>query len=409
MTKSTLKLILVAMIGIFIAADSIAQEWNIGNMQMTFTDPSRGNRQINTRIYYPADLAGPNQPLGSPANKPFPVIVFGHDQQISYNHYAYIWNEFATKGFIVVLPKTEMGSSMNVVEFAKDMAFIVDQFVAMDNTPGSFMYQRYMGRSCVMGHGIGGSAATFAVQYSPNITTMVSLAATETTPSAITAASLVTVPSVVVGGGEDCVSPIATHQMPMFDNIDSDCKFFVNLLEATHCHFAQNAGACIWSSTICGGSPCNVVSTNSNTGYLLVSFLRYYLKFNAPALDKFYWKLGSKAQDWSYIMVCNLVNTPRYSDSELASLDEETPVSMNVYPNPVKQGNTLNLVVRSEESMTGKAVVTNLMGQIVATQNLVFDDVITETEISVGNIAKGNYMVTVYTEQGKTTKPLIIQ
>ncbi len=408
MKKSKLKFFLVAMIGIFIASGTSAQEWLIGNRHFMFTDPSRGNRQIDTRIYYPADVAGLNQPLGSPSDKKYPVIVFGHDEQIVYQRYEYIWNNLASKGFIIVLPKTEMGPTMDVVEFAKDMAFIVNQFPVMHNDPTSFFYHRYMGTSCVMGHGIGGSAATFALQYSTNITTLVSLAATETTPSAITAASLVTVPSVVVAGGEDCNSPIATNQMPMFLNIDSDCKFFVNLLEATHCHFAQNSATCLANLQTCFGSPNNVVSTNENAGYLLVSFLRFYLKYNAPALEKFHWKLGSKAQDWSYIMVCNALGSPRLQqDQEL--MDDENPVAISVYPNPVKQGNTLNLVVRTEESASGKAVITNLMGQIVATQNLVFDDVISETEIAVGNISKGNYMVTVYTQEGKSTKPLIIQ
>ena len=408
MTKSKLKLFLVAMIGIFVAGNSNAQEWLIGNKHMMFTDPSRGNRQIDTRIYYPADVAGPNQPLGSPSNKPFPVIVFGHDQGIAYNHYAYLWNDLAAKGFIVVLPKTEMGPVMNVVEFAKDMAFIVDQFEAMDVTPGTWMYQRYINRACVMGHGIGGSAATFAVQYSANITVMVSLAATETSPSAINAASLVTVPSVVVGGGEDCNSPIATHQMPMFDNIDSQCKYFVNLLEATHCHFAQNNNVCLINLQTCYGSPNSVVSTNWNTNYLLVSFLRYYLKYNAPALEKFEWKLTSKPQDWSAVMACNVVTSPRLSNDELM-MDDDSPVSVMVYPNPVKQGNTLNLTVRSAESMKGKVIITDLMGKMVASQELSFDDEYTDTEIPVTNISKGNYMLTIYSDLGKTTKPLIIQ
>ena len=408
MTKSKLKMFLVAMIGIFMAAESNAQEWLIGNRAMTFTDPSRGNRQIDTRIFYPADVAGVNQPLGSPANKKYPVIVFGHDEAIIYNRYAYIWNALASKGFIIVLPKTEMGIPMNVVEFAKDMAFIVDQFGVMHTTPGSFFYQRYMGTSCVMGHGIGGSAATFAPQYSSNITTMVSLAATETTPSAINAASLVTIPSVVVGAGEDCNSPIATNQMPMFLNIDSDCKFFVNLLEATHCQFAQNSVVCMANLLTCGGTPNTVTATNSNASYLLVSFLRFYLKYNAPALDKFHWKLQSKADDWSYIMVCNAVTTPRISQDQML-MDAESQLAISVYPNPVKQENSLNLVVRSEESVTGKVVITNLMGQVVATQDLKFDDVISETVIPVGDISKGNYMITVYTNEGKDTKPLIIQ
>ena len=399
-------MILATISGIFLAASGSAQTWLIGDMDMTFVDPSRGNRQIESRIFYPADVAGLNQPLGSPANKKFPVVVMGHDQGLPYSSYVYIWYELATKGFIVVFPKTEMGPTMDVVEYAKDMAFIVNQFPVMHTTPGSFFYQRYMGRSCVMGHGTGGSAATFAVQYSTNITTLISLAATETTPSAINAASMVTIPTVIMGGGEDCNSPIATNQMPMYDNVDSDCKFFVNMLKATHCQFAMNNTICL--PTACT-SPATVSQINWNNNYLLISFLRYYLKYNAPALDKFYWKLGSKVTEWSYLMVCDEVNTPRLSDNFDENSDEYLDVAVNVYPNPVKQGNTLNLVVQNEESVSGRVVITNLMGQIVASKDLVFEDVISQNEIQMENIAKGNYLLTVYTSESKTTKPLIIQ
>jgi len=245
MKKSQTKTFLFAIIGCFLATASIGQTWQIGYQTMTFVDASRNNRQIETELFYPADLTGNSVPLGSPSTQKYPVIVFGHDQGIGWNNYAYVWNRYASQGFIVAVPKTEMGAVMDVVEYSKDMAFVAARFIAMRYTPGSFFYQRHNSKSCVMGHGVGGSAAIFAIQYNPAITALVSLAATETTPSAINAATLVTVPSVVIGGGKDCIAPIATNQLPMFDNIDSWCKTFVNMVEATHCQFSQGFGNCL--------------------------------------------------------------------------------------------------------------------------------------------------------------------
>src|SRR5690349_17380537 len=112
--------ILIAAIGILMAGYAQAQTWEVGNQVMTFTDPSRGNRQIETQIFYPADVAGTNVPLGSPSDQKFPVMVFGHDLDVPYTDYFYIWNKFARYGFIVAFPTTEMGANPNVEEYAKD-------------------------------------------------------------------------------------------------------------------------------------------------------------------------------------------------------------------------------------------------------------------------------------------------
>ena len=47
----------------------------VGHFNTTYQDPSRGNRNIETEVYYPATTAGDNTPM-TPGQ--FPVIVFGH-------------------------------------------------------------------------------------------------------------------------------------------------------------------------------------------------------------------------------------------------------------------------------------------------------------------------------------------
>jgi len=405
MNLSKIKSLLFAITGMFVASVSVGQTWEIGYQTMTFVDASRNNRQIETELFYPADVTGYNVPLGTPSIQRYPVIVLGHDEAVAWNNYAYIWNRFATQGFIVAIPKTEMGVPMDVVEYAKDMAFVVSQFNVMRFTVGSFFFQRFNGKSCVMGHGVGGSAATFALQYYPLITTMVSLAAKETVPSAINAASLVTRPSVVIGGGKDCEAPIATNQLPMFNNIDSDCKTFINMFEATHCQFSQDFGSCANNMINCLPSNKSWQFTTGNTNYLLISFLRFYMKSNAPALDKFEWKLGSKTVDWSYIFTC-LQISPRIVSEDNSS---ENTTTMNFYPNPVNAGSELNMVVASEESASAQIIICNLMGQVVVQKEIPLEESEQAVSIATDQIKSGYYMVTVINNEGRFTKPLIIQ
>lgn len=296
---------------------------------------------------------------------------------------------------------------MDVVEFAKDMAFVASRIKALRYLPGSFFYKRYNLKSCFMGHGTGGSAATFAVQYHPTVTTLVTIAATETVPSAINASTLITIPSVVIGGGEDCVSPIATNQMPMFDNINSDCKTFVNLLDATHCHFAQDAAACTTAQSSCSTSAINWQSTAFNHNYLVISFLRYYMKSNAPALAKFEWKLASKKKDWTYIFACNL-SAPRIG-IEAEGEEMENTTDLAFYPNPVISGSNLTLSLNSEESINSTVIITNLMGQVVSQREITIEDNENTFSVPTENLKKGYYMVSVINEEGRISKPLIIQ
>jgi len=397
---------LVFAVGMCISTVANAQTWNTGSQVMTFTDASRGNRQIETQIFYPADVDGINVPLGSPIDKKFPVIVFGHDEEVDYTNYFSIWNKFTRYGFIVAFPTTEAGPNPNVEDFAKDLAFVATQFNLMRFTPGSFYFQRHNSKSCIMGHGVGGGAATIAMQYG-NATTLVTLAATETTPSAISAATLVTKPSVVISGDEDCTAPAATNQSLMFNNIDSDCKTFVNMYDATHCHFAMNAPTC--SEIMCNGSPNSFVHTVTLSSYLLVSFLRYYLKSNAPALARFEWKLQNKLDSWSYIMVCNVNPLARVGDDEEDMTTEESEMNFNLYPNPVKKGNALNMHMDSEISTVAAVYVSNMMGQVVYKNEVEVEEMESDLSIPIEHLRSGYYMVSVISEGGRISRPLVIQ
>ncbi|WP_134385214.1 leucine-rich repeat domain-containing protein [Flavobacterium psychrophilum] len=72
--------------------------------------------------------------------------------------------------------------------------------------------------------------------------------------------------------------------------------------------------------------------------------------------------------------------------------------ALKIYPNPVSE--ILNIVLQ-EGLQLEKVNFYNTLGQLIKTTN--------HSEINVSSFAKGNYFVEVMTNQGKTTKTIIIQ
>ena len=152
----------------------------VGHRTITYVDPSRGNRPIQTELYYPADAAGDNVPVAAGA---FPVITFGHGFVMVWSAYQYLWTAFVPRGYILALPRTESGIFPSHEQFGRDLAFLVDKLQAEGTTPASPFYNHVAPTSCVMGHSMGGGASVLAASYNPRITALSNLAAAETNPS----------------------------------------------------------------------------------------------------------------------------------------------------------------------------------------------------------------------------------
>ena len=110
---------------ILIVFSSVFSQHQVGHFNTTYQDPSRGNRNIETEVYYPATSAGDNTPK---ASGQFPVIVFGHGFVMVWSAYQNLWEEFVPNGYIMVFPRTE-GSliSTDHQEFGWDLQFLVNK------------------------------------------------------------------------------------------------------------------------------------------------------------------------------------------------------------------------------------------------------------------------------------------
>lgn len=271
-------------------------QFQIGHTTITFNDPARtggfgsgggAGRQIQTEIYYPATVAGNNV---TAATGEFPVIVFGHGFAMSWDAYQNIWEHYAPLGYILAFPRTE-GSlipSPSHSEFGQDLRLVEQRMQSENNLASSLLYQKIHPNSAIIGHSMGGGATILAGENNNNIKTIVGLAPAETTPSAITAAVNVSVPSLIFSGGQDGVTPAVDHHIPIYTNLGSACKSFVNVVGGAHCYFANSNFNCDFGeSSSSTGISISRAEQQSRTFSLLDPWLEYTLKENCSAYNTF--------------------------------------------------------------------------------------------------------------------------
>ncbi len=261
-----------------------AQPFAIGNTTVTFTDPSRGNRAIETDIYYPAVSPGSNTAVAGINGEKYPVIVFGHGFVMTVSAYQNIWSALVPEGYIVALPKTEGGILPNHTNFGKDLAFVVTALRNSGSSSGNLFFNKVSAKSAVMGHSMGGGASFLAIQYNPAISTVVGLAPAETNPAASSAAQNITIPTLIFAGGNDCVTPAGQHSQLIYNSAGADCKSYINVIGGSHCQFANSNFNCSFGEATCSPGPTisRTAQQSLVTKYLLPYF-DYLLKNNCTS------------------------------------------------------------------------------------------------------------------------------
>ena len=311
-----------------------SQNYPVGHRTITFTDSSRGNRPVPSELYYPGVTAGENV---STAAGVFPVIVFGHGFQMAYDSYLYFRDAMVPGGYILVFPKTETSLSPNHAEYGADLAFVVVQMKTEGADPASPFYQHVDSTSAVMGHSMGGGASFLGCRNNVVPTTMVTWAAAETSPSAIAAATGVTIPALVFSADLDCVAPPATNQVPMYDSLASGCKVFINIKGGGHCYFADASFICSLGELGCQSFTITREQQHDATLDFTKLYLAYYLKKQSAAWAVFNDSLNSSPR----ITFMKSCTTTQVQPGMI-------PADSRVFPNPT--GDVTNL----EGSCSGK-------------------------------------------------------
>jgi hypothetical protein len=205
--------------------------YTIGQYTKTFFDASR-TRNIQTVIFYPIDEANPDAV--------FPYIVFGHGWLVNYTFTQTLTDNLVNLGWIVANPRTEEGIFPSHEQFALDLVYLRGAVLLENNVIDSPLYNAVDPHSIVMGYSMGGGCAILAAAADPGYNSVVTFAAAETDISAIAAAANVTIPSITFSGSADTVAPPASHQIPIYNNLNSDYKCFVSINGAGHLNLFSN-------------------------------------------------------------------------------------------------------------------------------------------------------------------------
>lgn len=273
---------------------AFAQTPQVGHTTITFNDASRSGgfgsgggpgRQIQSEIYYPATVAGNDVAV---ANGTYPVVVFGHGFVMAWDAYENVWEELVTNGYIVVFPRTEGGFSPDHNEFALDLNVCVLQTQALNTDAGSLFFGHVAPHSAIMGHSMGGGATMLAAANNSDIEAAIGLAPAETNPSAIAAAPQITVPTLVMSGSSDGVTPPADHHLPIYNALNASCKYFISVTGGAHCYFANaNFNCDFGEGTASSGITVSRQDQQQVMNDYVVEWLNYQLKGDCNALGNF--------------------------------------------------------------------------------------------------------------------------
>ncbi len=368
----SLKSFLVFIAVIIITSNIFSQTHNIGNTTISFYDNSR-SRNIETKIYYPSNNTGENVTI---ATGNFPVIVFGHGFLIGYDAYQNFWEQLVPQGYIICFPTTEMSMSPSHDSFGEDIKFVASQIQNENGNSSSILFNSVSSKTALMGHSMGGGASFLAAQNNSAITTLINFAPAETTPSAISAAANITLPSLIFSGDDDCVTPPDQNQDLMYNSLTSNCKTHISIINGGHCFFANDNFNCNLGESFCNSS---LSITREQQQLISFNFLKLWLDYtlldNQNAYIIFNDSLQSSTQT-NYTQDCTPTNIKNIS----------VKTEIKIFPNPAI--NKLNVQI-SKDNINGICEIYNPIGQKIHQSKITN----TETQINISKLTKGIYLI----------------
>jgi hypothetical protein len=246
-------------------------------------------------------------------------------------------------GYIVAFPTTEGGFSPVHQDFADDLKFLNNEIKA--NGAGIYLPASSVAvTSAIMGHSMGGGCSFLAAKNNSSISTMVSFAAANTSPSAVLAAAQVSVPCLVFSGTNDCVVPPSQQQDLMYDSCSSSFKTQVYITGGGHCYFADYNFNCSFGEATCLPAPAITRAEQHHVSYdFLKTWLGYYLKGSCSDAQQF--------QDSLFLSnrITHRQNQPISCATQIK--EDRLKNTFQVYPNPALDLLTLSSGEMNIESL----------------------------------------------------------
>lgn len=291
------------------------------------------------------------------ASGEFPVIVFGHGFAMQTGAYPNFWDEYVPQGYIMVFPNTE-GSfiSPNHGAFGADLQFLVNEMQNQGQNANSPFYQSISERAAIMGHSMGGGATILGSSGFSDVDCIVGLAPAETSPSAVAAATAVSVPALIFSGSSDGVTPPADHHIPVYNALGSNCKYFVSIENGSHCYFASNTVTCTLGEIVPGSLPAE--DQRQATYGVLTPWFDYFLKDDCDAWDEFQTALSTQSDLGTINSVCS--NDAPIISNNGGTLESDQQSNYQWYLNGTEISNTDQQTYTYTQSGTYQVGTVNL-------------------------------------------------
>ena len=122
----------------------------------------------------------------------------------------------------------------------------------------------------------------------------------------------------------------------------------------------------------------------------------------------YYWRVRS----YGAYKTCatTLSGTSNFRTSSLnATIDIPGVTQFTIAPNPVTNNEKMLLAVTAENPFDATMVISNIAGQVQATENLHFDIGYTQKAISINNFTNGFYILSLKSDKGILTKRIVVQ
>lgn len=212
----------------------------------------------------PGVVYTPTEGLGLPA------VAFGHDWLQSVDRYLPLLRHLASWGIVAAAPASQGGPVPSHARFSSDLRTALDVCVGVRLGTGTISVDRR--KLALAGHGMGGGCAVLAaadrLALGEPLAAVVTLAMSETRPSALDAASRISVPGLHLAAGKDQVSPLIGNAEPLA-MVWNGPSVLRSLPKANHLGFLSGRG---WLDRLLAGKPHSGTARLSRalmTGFLL--------------------------------------------------------------------------------------------------------------------------------------------